>query len=47
MLKFQKKNLRDKAYSLWGKKDLNGDDKIISLESIKHFFMINFFLASI
>lgn len=36
MLRILEKNLRDKAYSLWGKKDLNGDDNkiIISLASI-------------
>ena len=38
------KNLRDKAYSLWGKKDLNGDDNkiIVSLASILKIFMIIF-----
>lgn len=45
MLRILEKNLRDKAYSLWGKKDLNGDDNkiIISLASILKIFMIIFF----
>lgn len=45
MLRILEKNLRDKAYSLWGKKDLNGDDNkiIISLASIFKTFTISFF----
>lgn len=44
MLRILEKNLRDKAYSLWGKKDLNGDDNkiIVSLASIFKIFMIIF-----